>query len=43
MGFEGRKSHNAPNHLFQSDRIPKARDNIKIHAVDGERNVDHAD
>ena len=43
MGFEARKSHNAPNHLLQSDRIPEARDNIKIRAVDGERNVDHAD
>ena len=43
MGFGARKFHNAPNHLFESDRIPKTHDDIKIHTVDGERYVEHAD
>jgi hypothetical protein len=43
MKFGARKSHNAPNNIFQSASIPKTRDDIKIHAVDGESEMDHAD
>ena len=43
MGFGARKSHNAPNNIIQSANMPKIRDEIKIHGVDGERKMDHVD
>ena len=43
MRFGARKFHNAPNNIIQSANIPKTRDDIKIHAVAGEHEVDHAD
>ena len=42
-GFGSRKSRNAPNNKIQGANITKIRDDIIIHGVDGERNVQHAE
>jgi len=36
-------SHNAPNNIIYSADISKTRNDIKIHAVGGEHEMDQAD
>ena len=43
MRFGARKSHNAPNNIIQSADVSKTRNDIKIHAVGCEREMDQAD
>ena len=43
MRFGARKSHNAPNNIIQSADVSKTRNDIKIHTVGCEREMDQAD